>query len=158
MKFKEMLENIKTNELINAKMSYSAIGGKDNIGKFNWNMDKKKIILKNIKKQKPIVCYRTFSVSEKEWQKMFDAGYTEIGNINLEKGLTSFTIDKKMKTRFLGGNDVTIELEIKLKNYIEILEDSLYPEEQEILANDVKWKVTALDEEARNWYIIGEQI
>lgn len=53
---------------------------------------------------------------------------------------------------------MTIELEIKMKEYSEILDDSMYPEEAEILGNNVKWVVTDLDDDARNWYIIGEQI
>lgn len=158
MIYETFREIVEIDILINAKKSYSVLGSNESKGIFSWDMDKKKMLVKDIKKRKPVIAYRTYSLSEKEWNKYFDGGYTEIGNKNIEKGLTSLTLDKKMLNRFKGGGDITIELEIKMKEYTEILDDSIYPEEKEILGNDIKWKVTDLDDNTRNWYIIGEQI
>ena len=156
MRFKEFL-NEKDN-LKNAKISYTKLGSSDSKGEFSWNMNKKNILIKDIKKRKKIKAFRTFSLSEKKWNEYFETGYTEIGNENLEKGLTSFTIEKKMLGRFRGGNDITIVIEVELNKYSEILQDSAYPEEKELLGNDVKWVVTGLDDDNDNWYIIGKQI
>ena len=45
-----------------------------------------------------------------------------------------------------------------MKEYTEILDNSLYPEEKEILGYDVKWKVTRIADEEYGWWIVGEQI
>lgn len=145
-------------ELENAKISYSYLGSQGSAGEFSWSQYKRKLLIKDMKKRKTRIAYRSFSLSEKDWAKKFEEGYTEIGNTNLEKGLTSLTLDKNILGRFRGGNEITIIIEIKMKEYSEILNVSAYPEEAEILGNDVKWKVTDLDDNHRNWYIIGEQI
>jgi hypothetical protein len=154
-KFKELLED---NKLINVKKSWSAIGGNDSKGDYAWDMKKKKSLEKDIKKRKPKVAYRTYSLSEKEWNKYFENGYTEIGNKNVEKGLCSFSTNKKMVKRFLGGGSETIVIEVKIKRYSEILNDSLYPEESELVTNNLEWKVTNIDDSSRNWWIIGKEI
>jgi len=145
-------------ELENSKISYSYLGSQGRSEEFMWSQYKRKLLIKDIKKRKTRVAYRTFSLSEKDWTKKFEDGYTEIGNKNLEKGLTSFTVDKNMLGRFRGGNEVTIIIELKLKEYTEILDTSAYPEEKEILGNNVKWKVTGLDDSTDTWHILGEQI
>jgi hypothetical protein len=149
---------VELEELKNAKISYSLKGAKITKDEFIWTIHKQKILVKDIIKRKKVNAYRTFSLCEKEWFKQFDNGYTETGNINTEKGLTSFTLDKQMMNRFSGSNTQTIRLEIIMKEYAEILDDSAYPEEKEILGYDVKWKVTGIDESYRDWYIYGEQI
>ena len=153
LKFSQLLENI-----LNAKQSYSVKGSSLSKGDLAWNMTKQKEIIKEIKVRKPVLAYRTFSLSEKEWNKYFENGYTDIGNINVEKGLTSLTLNKKMVGRFAGAGEITIYVEIKMKEYCEILDDSIHPEEKEIIGNNVKWKVTGLNDLHRNWYIIGKQI
>ena len=155
--FKELYESSIDNQLKDAIIAYSAKGGPDAI-KYPLSYEHIKTLTKQIKRNKKITAYRTFSKSDLEWNKMFEDGYTEIGNINLEAGLTSFTIDPKMINRFRGGNDNTIVIEIKMKEYVPLLNDSLYPEEQEILGNDVKWKVTEIDDTKQNWYIKGIQL
>jgi hypothetical protein len=156
--FRELAESNSKEELLNAKLSYSLLDSPDSAGKESWTPSKRKLLINNMKKNKSVIAYRTYSLSEKDWAKKFEDGYTDIGNINIEKGLTSLTLDKKMLNRFFGGGDVTIIIEIKMKKYIVIGDDSAYPEEAEILGNDIKWKVTGLDDNHRNWYIIGEQI
>ena len=150
--------NENTDELLNAKISYSLKGGSIHKDEFTWTINKSNILIKDIKKRKKVFAYRVFALSEKDWAKKFEGGYTEIGNINLENGLTSLTLDKKMMNRFSGSNDQTIRLKIKMKEYTEILDDSAYPEEKEILGNNVRWKVIEIDDNYDDWFIIGEQI
>ena len=154
--FKELL--LENEELKNAKKSFSLMGSQGVSTEYTMNPKKEKLLKKDIKKRKPVTAYRTFSVSEKEWNKMFENGYTEIGNINFERGFNSFTLDKNMLQRFYGGGDITIILEIKLNKYSPILNNSQYPEEKEILTYNLKWKVIDIDDSQRNWWIIGEQI
>ncbi len=151
--FKELVENI-----VNVKKSWSAIGGNDSKGDLSWDMKKKKNLEKDIKNRKSIIAFRTYSLSDKDWNKLFENGYTDVNNINVEKGLASFSTDKKMSRRFLGGGAVTIIIEVKIKKYSEILDDSLYPEEKELVTNNLKWKVKSIKDNERNWWIIGEQI
>lgn len=89
---------------------------------------------------------------------MFENGYTEIGNINFESGLTSFTLDENMTRRFRGGNEVTFVIEVELNKYLPILENSLFPEEAEVLAFNVKWEVTGIREEKYGRWIVGKQV
>ena len=157
MKLSEYRRLLEDNTLSNAKYSWSAKGGPLSKGKYRWTKDKQNLLISNIKKQKYVKGYRTYSLSEKEWFKMFDDGYTEIYNINTESGLTAFSTDKKMINRFRGGGEITIVLEIYLKKYIKI-DESFYPEEKEILTNNLKWKVSDIDDTKSYWYIKGEQI
>jgi len=153
--FKEFLT---AEPLSNAKLAYSVKGSAMSKDKLSWSMQKQKLIIADIKKHKPVKAYRTYSLSENTWNKLFNSGYTEIGNINIEHGLTSFTLDKKMMNRFAGGGTITIRIEVILNKYSEILETSIHPEEQEILGYDIKWKVIDIDDSQASWYIKGEQI
>jgi hypothetical protein len=153
--FKELL---KDEELKNVKKSFSLIGSQGIPNEYIMTPKKEKLLKKDIKKRKSITAYRTFSISEKEWSKMLENGYAEIGNINFERGFNSFTINKNMLKRFYGGGDITIVIEVELNKYSPILNDSQYPEEKEILTYDLKWKVTDIDDSQRNWWILGKQI
>ena len=150
---KEVLE-ILLDEAIKA---YSAKGG-ELAREFPYSKKMENVIIKNINLRKNLFGYRTFSLSEKLWNKYFEDGYSEIGNINIEKGLTSFTKDEHMLNRFRGGNEVTIVIKIKLKKYLDITKKSIYPEEQEVLGYNTKWKVTKIDNKKHGWFIIGEEI
>jgi hypothetical protein len=156
--FRELAESNSEEELRNAKLSYSIMGSTVIKDELKWTWKKRNMLIKDIKKRKKRIAYRAYSLSDRDWESLFEKGYTEIGNINLEKNFVSLTLDRGMTNRFSGTNEQTIRLEIKMKEYTEILDDSVYPEEAEILGHDVKWKVTGLDEDYRDWYIFGEQI
>jgi len=156
---KEILESNKIDpELLNAIKSYTNIGGYLRSEDYVWTSKKRDILIKNIKKRKPVIGYRAINVSEKQWFEMFENGYTEIGNINFESGLTSFTLDENMTRRFRGGNEVTFVIEVELNKYLPILENSLFPEEAEVLAFNVKWEVTGIREEKYGRWIVGKQV
>jgi len=144
-------------DLLNAKKSYSLKGAQGQKG-FEWTKAKKNLIISNIKNNKEIIAYRTFSLSERDWGKLFEKGYTEIGNVNKELNLSSFTLSRNMMRRFGGGGEETIRLEIKLNKYIKILDDSVYPEEQEILTSNLIWEVTGVKDYSQGWFLEGKQI
>jgi hypothetical protein len=137
--------------------AYTSIGGQG-ASKFPFTISHKNTLIKAISKNKKIIAYRGYAVSEKEWERKFESGYTEIGNINIEPGLKSFSLDKNRRGSYSSGEQ-SVFLKIELNKYLPILEKSIYPEEQEILTYDLKWKVTK-DWEYKHGiaYIEGKQI
>jgi hypothetical protein len=136
--------------------AFSAMGGAD-ASKYPYSMADKNVLIKNIKRNKPITAYRGYHLKEAEVQGLVEAGKWEVGSILVEKGLNSFSKDKNRRGAFAGGGEIAIYLEIKIKTYLDISGLSIYPEEQEILVNNLKWKIIKIPE-ARTWYLIGKEI
>ena len=151
--FKQLFES---DDLSYSAKAYSATGG-NLASKYPYSLKDQKILIRNIKRNKPITAYRGFHLEESEVQKLVEDGKWEVGSVIIEKGLNSFSKDKNRRGTFAGGGEIAIYLEIKIKTYLDITELSIYPEEHEILVNNLKWKITEIPE-ARTWYLIGKEV
>ena len=107
--------------------------------------------------------YRNINVSENEWEKMFNSGYVETGNIITFDKLSSASKDIIRTATFFGQNYQTQRIVFKIKangkNCVDIEELSHYKEEKEVLMLP-NTKIKVIDWEYKNGkvYIEAEEI
>jgi hypothetical protein len=149
--FKKLFEG-----LIDSAKAWSAKGGGD-ASLYPYSMSDQKLLIKNIKRNKPITIYRGYHLKESEVQKIVENGEWEVGSKLIETGLNAFSKDKNRRGTFAGGGEIPVYIEIKAKTYLDISQMSIYPEEQEILTNNLKWVITDIPN-GRAWYLKGKEI
>jgi hypothetical protein len=142
-------------DLQDAIKSHTAKGG---IGASNvpWKTEYFKILKSACKKQQPIIVWRGLWFKEREWDKIYEQ-WINPGSVIEFKGIQSFTKDKIRASAYGSGGEIFVKLEMRLHKYLDISKNSVYPQEEEVIAVDFKWRVNSA-EYKNSWQILGEQI
>ena len=96
-------------------------------------------LVKASRQKHPELIHRGMSFSKREWDSVWKK-YTTEGQVHQETGFDSFTKERS-RTAAYGGGEIKVLLHLKSKHHANIEKHSIYPEEDESLTHDLKWKV-----------------